>query len=229
MKFFLYSLLKLCFWISLFIIIDNNLRIGIKFLFEEDFFKGHEFRELLTLRTLEFILIILLLKNSNHKIFGKINQIKQNIIFSLALIFASVTGALLLNFILTYFDIYLFTLFRPENPSKLFDIELFFTAVLIGPLVEEVCFRGLLWDSLNLKKASKPQIVFSLLLCTLPFTLLHINFSYPLKNQLVMIFMWAICALLTLLLYHWRKNIWLGFSLHASANGMIYFSHHLNI
>lgn len=110
-----------------------------------------------------------------------------------------------LSFILNYFMKYSFNIISVNN----INIYLYFiSSCLLGPIVEEYLFRGLIYhDFLN--KYSKKL---SILLVTLLFSLIHFN--------LVSMFFAFVMGILFISLYDKYKNIYVAISCHIGCNIM---------
>ena len=93
-------------------------------------------------------------------------------------------------------------------------VSFFFIGCLIGPFVEELFFRGLLYAWMRESLAP----VYCIILTSLLFASLHGNISVI---QLTGGFLFA-------LIYEWRRNIWAPFIVHASANIGLWVIPHLH-
>lgn len=222
---YLLNLAKFLVWVLFFVIGDLIIRSILVFVLDSDFKQVHEFRELLVLRGFEGFILLILTRHELVSIFGCWNKFKKEMIIS-SLLFI----ALILGFYGSYhlsqslgFDLLDDFISKPNSTH--FDSELFIIAVIIGPLFEEYCFRGLLWKTLTNSISSMTLKFFSIFICSAPFVILHLNLDQSPTAQAPLILMWSTCAICTLILYEWRKSILCGFALHASANAVIYFGH----
>jgi membrane protease YdiL (CAAX protease family) len=93
-------------------------------------------------------------------------------------------------------------------------VSFFFIGCLIGPFVEELFFRGLLYAWMRESLAP----VYSIILTSLLFASLHGNISV----------IQLIGGILFALIYEWRRNIWAPFIVHASANIGLWVIPHLH-
>lgn len=90
---------------------------------------------------------------------------------------------------------------RQEVQNPLF---FFLVGCIIGPLVEELFFRGLFYSWLR----QRLPIQISIILSTLAFASMHGFFS-PIQ---------LIGGLVFAALFEWRKNIWVPYIVHVAAN-----------
>jgi membrane protease YdiL (CAAX protease family) len=93
-------------------------------------------------------------------------------------------------------------------------VSFFFIGCLIGPFVEELFFRGLLYAWMRESLAP----VYCIILTSLLFASLHGNISV----------IQLIGGILFALIYEWRRNIWAPFIVHASANIGLWVIPHLH-
>jgi membrane protease YdiL (CAAX protease family) len=222
----LQNTLKFLNWLFFFIIGDLLIRAILTFVLSSEFKQGHEFRELLILRSIEIAILLILTRHGLVSIFGKLGKLKKEILISVFIYFGLVISFLGLEKLFSSFGIPLFKDYLMKLDSNKVDLELFFIAVIIGPFIEEVCFRGILWNALS-HNIRKIYLKLSLmLLCASPFVLLHLNLNATFSSQIPMIVMWSTCAFCTLFLLEWRKSILCGLALHSCANAVIYFGAH---
>jgi uncharacterized protein len=106
----------------------------------------------------------------------------------------------------------LLSLLLPRQPLDQW-VSLFFIGCLIGPFVEELFFRGLLYAWM--RQSISP--VLCILLTSLLFASMHGNLSVIQLTG----------GILFALLYEWRKNIWAPFVVHALANLGIWIVPHI--
>lgn len=210
-----------------FIIIDENFRTVVSFLFQKSFLSEHDFRMLWVVRVIEIGFISLLYHQHLKLFWGKKEHLLKELFWASCLGLVAIVCAFLSREGLWLFGIDLFKVFAPKQPSTAFDFELFFVAILVGPILEEIFFRGVLWNSIQQTLSKTHMRVMGGFLTCLPFVYLHMNMNVPLLDQWMMLGMWFVCAVLTLWLFNWRKSLWMGLSLHGAANFVIYFSHHL--
>ncbi len=83
----------------------------------------------------------------------------------------------------------------------------FIAACCIGPLVEELFFRGLLYAWMR----QRLSILVSVLLSAAIFASMHGNISIQSLVQLT-------GGIIFALVYEWRRNIWPGYIIHCLAN-----------
>jgi membrane protease YdiL (CAAX protease family) len=93
-------------------------------------------------------------------------------------------------------------------------VSFFFIGCLIGPFVEELFFRGLLYACMRESLAP----VYCIILTSLLFASLHGNISVIQLTG----------GILFALIYEWRRNIWAPFIVHASANIGLWIIPHLH-
>jgi hypothetical protein len=93
-------------------------------------------------------------------------------------------------------------------------VSFFFIGCLIGPFVEELFFRGLLYAWMRESLAP----VYCIILTSLLFASLHGNISVIQLTG----------GILFALIYEWRRNIWAPFIVHASANIGLWVIPHLH-
>lgn len=223
----LQNIFRFLIWLFFLILGDFMFRSILIFVLSSDFKQGHEFRELLLLRTIESVVLLILTRHELMSIFGGVKKFKKELMISTGFCMVLILGFWLIVQLFDKVDVSIIRHFLVIPENRHFDLELLIIAVIAGPLLEEFCFRGILWNTLS-QNIQKLSLKIPLLgLCALPFVLLHINLTIPLSSQIPLILMWSTCAVSTLILFEWRKSILCGFALHACANAAIYFGHHL--
>jgi membrane protease YdiL (CAAX protease family) len=94
----------------------------------------------------------------------------------------------------------------------------------VGPWVEELFFRGFLWESIvqhhqsHLGKWSRSC---GLLTATFCFAALHINWAISFQYQWPMLMAWLCCGGLSFSLYFWRKSLIVPICVHGCANAVM--------
>jgi membrane protease YdiL (CAAX protease family) len=107
----------------------------------------------------------------------------------------------------------LLSLLLPRQPLDQW-VSLFFIGCLIGPFVEELFFRGLLYAWMRESLAP----VYCIILTSLLFACLHGNISVIQLTG----------GILFASIYEWRRNIWAPFVVHALANIGLWVIPHLH-
>ena len=224
---FFQNLLKILILVLIFVVLNQCLKTTLNFITPDSFKLSHEYRELIVLRSIEFILLLILTRQELMSIFGAKTLLIKELATSFGFTIFLMISFWSANLIMTWMGLEILKKFLIIPKKNNFDYELFFIAVIIGPLVEEYCFRGLIWNSLSKQMNTKMKQILFMIICSIPFVVLHLNFNIKINDQLHLIFMWSTCAISTLILFQWRKSILTGYCLHAFANACIYFGHHI--
>lgn len=194
---------------------DLLLRIGIQGVLGPS---GDDDLTLLTLRSLESVLIILiLLRLGNLELNSRKTVVDIGVGSSLVLVGWVSTHALdsLLSS-LGYSPV-----FSQLKVGQSFTPTFFALAIFSGPLLEELFFRAALYQACSPK--GKWEHFYVLIISTVFFAALHLNWDMDLGAQAVLFVMWSACGLVTMLLYMLRKSVIPGFIVHGGANGILFF------
>lgn len=197
------------------IIADRLLRIGLGGLLSEGSDSTHL---LLILRSLECLLLILiLLERELPKI--SLRPISIDLALGTFFVFGGWSGSLII-------DAWLESsghppVFSPLKAGREFSWSFLVLAVFAGPLLEELFFRAGLHRSCSPKGGLENALV--LILSSMLFACLHLDWSQTLGQQLPFLFMWSCCGLLTMGLYMLRRSLLPGLLLHGGANAILFF------
>jgi len=94
-------------------------------------------------------------------------------------------------------------------------------AILVGPLLEELFFRAGLYIACSPKNLLEKSWV--LVLSSLLFASLHLNWTLEFTTQLPLFVVWTCCGVATMALYTLRRSLLPGYFLHGGANAVLFF------
>lgn len=94
-------------------------------------------------------------------------------------------------------------------------------AVILGPLAEELFFRGILYEETGAGKLPRPYGWLLIAVAILVFAILHAPGREPGQVHLRAMITWSSCGLITFGCYLIRRQPWMGWMIHAGANATL--------
>jgi membrane protease YdiL (CAAX protease family) len=173
------------------------------------------------LRSLEVATLFILWGSYRMSIFGRPGQRFKDLLWGLGISVIGISTVYSCHLItVNFFNFDLWNNARsPDNSEPL--LHLIFFGFLAGPLCEEVFFRATLWRQLKLECESWLIKMYGGLWTIAIFSGLHYRFDLTWQEQILSLFVWSSCGLLSFALYWWRRSVITPWIVHGCANAVI--------
>ncbi len=195
-------------------------------------FDPSNYLQVTTLRVIEIGLMFALYKRDLLSMAGITDYFKNCIDIGLGFVIALAGFVIFFTLLALDFTPYL-KHFIPEQQTSVPSKQIFLFIIsggLIAPLAEELFFRACLINLIP-KKTTLIQALPNLIIIACIFVLPHIDFNSAnadisflshVGSQMLNIFIWGSCSVLTICTTLWRKSILTGWVIHCMANITLY-------